>query len=259
MWKGEANRTSKEQRQLKTCQLCAVCIALGGEEKCDASYVVMPRLLEEQKRMEQLLVQNKLNSEKLILEKEQNEEVLRNKMMVLQQEMERKKIHMDLVMKSNTKNHGKNQENGGGNKEEEEEKKLAQLRVEMKDAELQMKRLQQEQLENEKKKNQAEENLLVAETELEVVQESIQDNTEEQQGDNLNEKHRKRQQKERARELAAKEKAERDQQRVDELNKRMNAALMNNDTIGVRHLNENLKAAKKDLLKRGVGNTTELP
>jgi hypothetical protein len=34
-------------------------------------------LLEEQKRMEQLLVQNKLNSEKLILEKEQNEEVLR--------------------------------------------------------------------------------------------------------------------------------------------------------------------------------------
>ena len=206
-------------------------------------------LLEEQKRMEQLLVQNKLNSEKLILEKEQNEEVLRNKMMVLQQEMERKKIHMDLVMKSNTKNHGKNQEDGGGNKEEEEEKKLAQLRVEMKDAELQMKRLQQEQLENEKKKNQAEENLLVAETELEVVQESIQDNTEEQQGDNLDEEHRKRQQKERARELAAKEKAERDQQRVDELNKRMNAALMNNDTIGVRHLNENLKAAKKDLLK----------
>ena len=48
MWKGEANRTSKEQEAIKTCQLCAVCIALGGEEKCDASYVVMPRLLEEQ-------------------------------------------------------------------------------------------------------------------------------------------------------------------------------------------------------------------
>ena len=179
--------------------------------------------LEEQQRMEALLLQTKLASEKAIQERQENEHLLHEKMIQLQKEMEMKQQQMNVINKDS------NEEKEGAEKNENviiDETEMFKLRQEMKDAELQMKRLQQEQNLNERKRREAEQNLINAEISLDVVQTTMNDNNEE------NEEGKNEEERIKEREEAARKKREDDEERVNALNERMEAALLSNDTIG---------------------------
>ena len=189
-----------------------------------------------------------MESEAAIKDREANQHQLDEKMEQLQRQMEEKRQQM------NQMESGKDGEiKTDANIVEEDVEKLKKLQHEMREAEIAMKRLQQEQSENEQKRIQAENDLIVAETSLEIVHQEIEESEKVGGGGGGGSSELKDREEEAAkasqREEEARIKAFEDQKRVEELNKRMEAALMSNDSSGVKQLTEELKDAEKELMK----------